>query len=79
MPPFRATYREENEAEPHSISAPFRKRLLTAALKTEGVQAGWSRSIDRDSFLSICFWDYVQLAENDNGWERSRNAMTGNE
>ena len=52
MPPFRATYREEKEETPHSITALFRKHLLTAALKTEGVQGiRWSRQECRDFHL----------------------------
>ncbi len=53
MPPFRATYREEKEELPHSITALFRKRFLTAALKTEGVQGiRWSRLMMPGFFIA---------------------------
>lgn len=87
MPPFRATYREEKEEKPHSITALFRKHLLTAALKTEGVQGiRWSRQMPGFSFSMNMQWNalsgqmaHCQLTEKERGSESSRNAMTGNE
>ena len=88
MPPFRATYRREKEEEPHSIPALFWKRLLTAALKTEGVQAAMVPVIDRDFSsknagslrqYSDILSHYSHCTENESGSERSRKEMTGKE